>query len=318
MKVVFEAPKGAGGSLRYQRYYQLGLSEVATLRWRAAARVTARFARGGSDAGHVGRYEVEGRRFVIDARDNHVADDEAALAWADVYFKANRWRDVSYPDHVVPLVNGNGFVGPREIELLRSLRATAKEVDVAFISNLWGGREHNVRIFEELASSGLSTDLLAVLPEGADPEDDRILAARLEAVGVRATRKQVPIEELWRRLARARVVVFRSGRHLCIPWRMIDLLAMGATILFDAEPLPQWPSPLRECVQYASIGIERPAWDPPAETEYDKVVPAVRDLAADSERRRQLAVEAAAYFDEYAAPHQVARYLLDTAIIAPR
>jgi hypothetical protein len=281
-----------------------------------------------SKQGHVGRYELheagEVVRFAIDASDNHAIHDESALRWSDVYFKANRWSSEEYEPHVLPIVNGNGFVTPARIRRLRALRSTPKDIDVVFISNVWGGREHNLHIFEELTRFGSRADLTAVLPQGAAPADDAAATARLGAAGVPVTTETVPLHELWRRLARARVVVFRSGRHLCIPWRMIDLLAMGACILFDAAPLPQWPEQLVEGVHYASMGIERPAWEAPEAEEYAKVVPAVERLLADDERRRSLAAAAAAYFDAHASPESVGRYVLETverrvpAILAPR
>jgi hypothetical protein len=351
--VLFHAPPDLNESGIYQRYYQTSLETVAPLRWtggprsaalartasvkidiaaaNARARRVVRRASGrgaAPDNGHVGEYELRSGhralRFVIDARDNHMIDDEDALARADVYFKANRWRSAQYPPNVVPIVNGNGFVTPRRIRELRLLRATPKEVDVVFVSNVWGGREHNVRIFEELSRFGSCADLTAVLPDGAVPADDDAVAARLRAAGVPVTASPVLLGDLWRRLARARIVVLRSGRHLCIPWRMIDLLAMGSCILFDAEPLPQWPEPLVGGVHYASMGIERPAWEAPRGDEYAKVAPSVERLLADEEQRHALASAAAAYFDRHAAPEAVGRYVLDTvcagvpAILAPR
>lgn len=339
-EVFFHADRDVGPSVIYQRYYQQALEHVADVHWlggplraRVAhtssrkidviaatgrpGRLFARIHRPASpgDSGHVARYELRDgastRRFAIDARDNHTVDDAGALEWSDVYFKANRWAGEVYPPHVAPIVNGNGLITPARIRRLRALRIEPKEVDVVFISNVWGGREHNVRIFEELAGLGLRTDLSAVLPEGAAADDDAAITRRLAAVGVPATTSQVPLHELWRRLARARVIVIRSGRHLCIPWRMIDLLAMGACILFDAQPLPQWPEPLVEGVHYASMGIDRPAWAAPHPGEYVKVGPAVEGLLADEDVRHGLAVAAADYFDRHAAPDAVGRYLFD-------
>jgi hypothetical protein len=121
----------------------------------------------------------------------------------------------------------------------------------------------------------------------------------------------VPPPELWRRLARARVVPLRAGKHLCFSWRTIDLLAMGACILFDAMPPPRWPVPLEPGRHVADCDIARPAdTEAAADEEYDKVAPAVEALLAEPARAAELRRAAAAYFDEHAAPRRVADYAL--------
>lgn len=332
MNVTFLAAGATDRTLTYQRYYWLGLTRTARLRLaelppflrslpghdrkvRVSARLDgSRLIGAGKERGFVGRYvaEVEGRRvpFVIDARDNHAIQDPDALEWSDVYFKANRWTGEHYESKVEPIVNGNGLLDWRRIEQLRGMRTQPKNRDVAFISNLWGGREHNVRLFEELARSDFDCDLLAVLPPGADPAEDAEFERRLKAVGVPCSREQIPPTVLWNRLAQARVVVFRSGKHLCIPWRMLDLLAMGACVAFDATPLPQWPVPIRDGEHYHGIGIHRPAYSPPSEEEYAKVVPALRRLVEDDALAAGYRDRAAAYFDDQAAPERVAEYVL--------
>jgi hypothetical protein len=326
-RLTYLAPPDVDGALAYQRYYLLGLARRVRLRLAglplaarlvpgADARVRAALRlRGGSEhTGYVGRYvAADGTTFAIDARDNHAIldEDRDVFDWSDVYFKANRWPSAEYDAKVLPIVNGNGLLGFRELERLRALRAQRKDVDVVFVSRVWGGREHNVRLFEELARLGVRAELRPILPRGADPAEDAAFTERLRAAGVATSYDAVPRDELWRLLARARVVVFRSGRHLCIPWRMIDLLAMGACILFDAPPLPQWPAPLERGVQYADLGIERPAYGTIDEREYEKVAPAVRELLADERRQAELRAAAARYYDEHAAPERVADYVLD-------
>lgn len=62
---------------------------------------------------------------------------------------------------------------------------------------------------------------------------------------------------------------------------------------------------------YASMRIDRPAWEPPAAGEYAKVRPALEALLTDEVQRSLLSVEAARYFEEHACPEAVARYILD-------
>lgn len=329
MRVRYEFPESADRTVLYQRYYLLGLEEQATLRVEGAPlavrvapgvtnklRVHYRIA-GGSNEGHVGRYvgELDGGhvRFAIDAHDSRAIRDPEALDWADVYFKSNRWPALEYDAKVLPIVNGNGLVDRRKLRALRGLRAAAKTVDVAYISNVWGGREHSLRVFEQLVGLECSLDLLAIFPAGFPAEEDARNMARLERQGIPVTRTPLRPAELWRRLARARVVPFRAGKHLAFSWRTIDLLGMGACILFDALPPPRWPVPLAAGVHVGDCGISRPPDTEPAdEAEYAKLGAEVMRLLERPDEQQALRDRAAAYFDEHAAPARVADYVLAT------
>jgi hypothetical protein len=322
-RVRFAWPPGAGQAVAYQRYYLLGFEDEASVRVEGAplpvglapgvtnkVRVAYRLTRK-SGAGHVGRYVAEGVRFAIDAHDGREVFDPEALDWAEVYFKANRWPGDEYDPKVVPIVNGNGLLDRSHIARLRRLRNEPKTIDVAYISNVWGGREHSLRVFERLAALDCTKDLLAILPEGFPAEEDEANAARLLAAGVPVTREPLNPRELWRRLARARLVPLRAGKHLCFSWRTLDLLAMGACIVFDALPPPRWPVPLEPGMHVADCGIVRPENTqaaPPAE--YDKVPATIEVLLESHAEQRELRAAAAAYFDEHAAPARVAAAIL--------
>ena len=317
--VTFLAPRGVGRTIGYQKYYLLGLEEVTRLRVRglppvpgvrAKVSVAYRFGRGDAEA-FVGRYESGGVRFAIDGHDRREVRDPGALAWSDVYFKANRWQGGTYDPRVLPIVNGNGLLDRRKLARLRALRDAPKEVDVAYLSQVWGGREHSLRIFERLAELDCSKDLLAIFPEGFDPSEDAENMERLRAAGVPATREPVPPTELWRRLSRARLVPLRAGKHLCVSWRMIDLLAMGACIVYDALPPPRWPVPFETGAHVADCGIARPEdTEAAAESEYEKVPRTIEALLSRLDEQARLRAGAARYFDEHAAPEAVARYVL--------
>ena len=210
-RVRFTYPGGAGWALAYQRYYLLGFEDEASVRIERAplpvrlapgvtnkSRVAYQLARDGG-TGHVGRYVAGDVRFAIDAHDGRTVFDPAALDWADVYFKANRWPGDSYDQKVVPIVNGNGLLDRRHIARLRALRQEPKTVDVAYVSNVWGGREHSLRVFEQLAGLDCTKDLLAILPEGFPAEEDETNAERLQAAGIPVTREPLPPRELWQR-----------------------------------------------------------------------------------------------------------------------
>jgi hypothetical protein len=319
--VVFHAPRRVGRTIGYQKYYLLGFEEAARLRVRglplvpgvrAKISLAYRLGRGDGEA-WVGRYDCGGVRFAIDAHDRREVKDPEALAWADVYFKANRWPGDSYDPKVLPVVNGNGLLDRAKIEHLRSLRDAPKEVDVAYVSNVWGGREHSLRVFERLAGLDCSKDLLAIFPEGFPAEEDAEGMERLRARGIPVTREPVPPRELWRRLARARLVPMRAGKHLCWSWRTIDLLAMGACIVFDALPPPRWPVPIEPGAHVADCGVARPDdTEAAVETEYDKVPATIEALLGWPDEQAGMRRAAAAYFDEHAAPARVAEHLLAT------
>jgi hypothetical protein len=317
--LTFIAPPRVGRTIGYQKYYLLGLEEAGRLSVRglppvpgvrAKVSLAYRFGRGNGEA-FVGRYESDGVRFAIDGHDRREVRDPEALAWSDVYFKANRWPGDAYDPKVLPIVNGNGLLDRGKIARLRSLRATPKEVDVAYVSNVWGGREHSLRVFERLAELDCSKDLLAVFPDGFPADEDERNMERLRTRGIPVTREPVPPRELWRRLARARLVPFRAGKHLCWSWRTIDLLAMGACIVFDALPPPRWPVPIEPGVHVADCGIARPEDTEAApESEYERVPATVERLLAAPREQQALREAAARYFDEFAAPAKVAEHVL--------
>jgi hypothetical protein len=219
--------------------------------------------------------------------------------------------DLAYDPKVVPIVNGNGLLDGRRIRSLQRLRGAEKAVDVVYISNVWGGREHSLRVFERLAALDCSKDLLAIFPKGFPAHEDEANIERLRANGIPVSREPLAPEELWRRVARGRLVPLRAGKHLCFSWRTLDLLAMGACIVFDALPPPRWPVPLEAGEHVANCGIARPEdTEAAGENEYEKVPTEVERLLARPEEQQRLRDGAAGYFDEHAAPSRVADSIL--------
>jgi hypothetical protein len=342
--VSFLAPRVLERTLPYQKYYLLGLEQRTAVKVRGAPFLAA-FPRirpmmaaeyrlsklpllkrlpelgrgaplGPGEDGFVGCYELAADggpvRFAIDAHDAKEIRNPAALEWADIYFKANRWHTLEYDPKVRPVVNGNGVLDATSLAFLRSLRTARKDVDLVFVANVWGGREHVVRVFEQLAAVDCSKILVAILAApGYDDEETRMFERRLRAAGVETRHSYLPPRELWQILARGRILCLRAGKHLCISWRMLDQLAMGAAILYDSCPPPRWPVPLEEGVHYEDCGIVRPPDTSAApETEYEKVPVAVGRLLERPDHLPALQDAAARYFDEHAAPERVADYLL--------
>jgi hypothetical protein len=324
LTVRYFPPPNVDRTVAYQKYYLLGFEETAGVRIegapfpaRLAPGVTAKISLAyrlnrGDVPGHVGRYELEGTRFAIDAHDGREIRDREALEWSDVYFKPNLWPEDDHEPKVRPLVNGNGLLDRRKIAELRALREVPKEVDLAYVSNVWGGREHSLRVFERLAALDCSKDLLAIFPEGFPEDETQANMERLRSAGIAVTRDPVSPRKLWRRLAAARLVPMRAGKHLCWSWRTIDLLALSACIVFDALPPPRWPVPLQAGVHVADCGIARPDDTEAADQgEYDKVPTTIERLLGAPGEQQELRRAAAAYFDAHAAPAPVAQYVLD-------
>ena len=250
--------------------------------------------------------------FAIDAHDAPGIADPALLEWADTYFKANHWPGNEYPDKVVPVVNGNGELTVARVRKLRTLRNRPKQWDFVFISRIWGGVEHNTRLFETLASLPGRKRLLAVIPPatGAFRLELDEAVRRLNACGVETTGMPVPPNELWEALAASRVVLLRAGKHLCLPWRTLDLLAMGSAIVLESAPRPAWPVPLTAGREFLCAGLERPVDTGPAPVDqYSGVSRAVQFLLANEGERSRISAAAAAYFDQHAAPAAVGRWI---------
>lgn len=338
--ITYLVPLRVDANVGCQRYFVLALEQVADVRIRPAPPWTWPFRRPEQkvraihhmrllcdrsglaplravpESGLTGRYTatIDGAevRFAVDGRDGSALLDPEALAWSDVYFKANRWPTVDYPEKVVPLINGNSRIDARRIELLRALRDTPKDIDVCFVSNVWGGREHNVRLFEQLAKVPGNKVLRAVFPAGFPESETAELKARLDRAGVPAGDVQMPLPELWQTMARSKVVFFRSGKHLCLPWRTLDLLAMGACVVMDAVPSPAWFEPLQRDVNFLACLDERPSDTSPApDEEYGRIAPVVSALLADEGRMAAVRQANARYFDEFAAPERVGAHMLE-------
>ena len=320
--------------LDYNRYYLCGLSKIAHLTsstesWyvkplsdlAAKVRISRMVmqhvygrlgARYPSKAQYyVGRYVFDTGdrriRFAIDPHDNRKIASGPIFDWCDVYFKSNKWVSEKYPSKVLPLVNGNGLHSRRTLSLLRSLRHTPKEYDFVMISRLGAGVEHNLKVFESLSRLRCRKLLIAILysEHGHDT-----YAKRLEGYGVTCIRRNLPPRELWSILARSRVNFLRLGAKYCIPWRMIDLLCMGACVVLDRYPCSDWPVPLENLVNFMACFNRSAA--PGEESDYARVAKTVEHLLDSPEHVRAIAANNATYFDRFAAPTMVANYIVES------
>ena len=263
----------------------------------------------------VGQYDFTFRggrtvRLVVDAQDSgHLADEEL-LGRCEVYAKTNFRPDHSYPHKVVPSANGNPLVLPH-IPLLRSLRHRPPEYDICFVVRVWGGRdeeagvEHNLRLLEEVNRAPGRKFLLGYLVAGDVAAHER----RLRKHGIPTTRSPLPLRQLWEVSAASRVNVIRLGMHNCVPWRFMDMLAMGACVVLDQPPQTAWPAPLVPGTHYLDLGAVTPPEGGTA-ADYGSVPAEIERVLGDERAEREVRGAAADYFDRHACPVAVGRELL--------
>lgn len=337
----------------YQRYYAMGLRMLPDVQFECAALVdrtlaaardhglrgthsawerTARRNAGQRSARetHVGRYTVHvpGKarplRVAIDAHDGRDIRDPDALDWAQLYFKVSYWPTLDYGPKVQPLICGNGALDHGRIARLRDMRDTPRSLDLAFIAKLWPSNpsaptywnpvEHLVATFETLARLPIRSQLCAIIPPLSDgaPFPQRYLR-RLADAGVPIVHGDTTAEELWRASSAARIAFLRPGKHLCVSWRMIDHLALGAATLCDKAAYPRWPVPLRAGHEFqdcdVGIGYDESL---PDKADYARIGDTVMDLLADEDRLIATRRAAARYFDQHVAPERLARHFIET------
>lgn len=275
--------------------------------------------------GHIGKYVLETKRkkinFVIDAHDVGELQAPGLLDWAKVYFKSNYWPIKNYPQKVKSIVNCNPFLlEGNMINKLRALRNSPKKWDVVFVAKIWGGAEHNIRLFEELSKVPGKKYLYVTLLSHCEEK----YIKRLEKAKVPFGTKSIPANEFHKLLASAKLVIYRAGKYNCISWRMLDLLAMGACIVTDSIPIPQWPVPLQQNKNYLTFNINRSQvigsdgksnLGGPGKIEEYKAIPSILSKILNNQSiQKQISLNNAAYFDKYAQPSAVGRYIVDTLI----
>ena len=251
-------------------------------------------------------------KIAIDAFDTGELRSEELTKWCDIYFKTNYWPTRTYPPKVLPLANLNPDVLPHAL-YLREARSAEKEWDLYGFFRVWGGTdelegiEHNLALFETLARVKCRKYLLAYLVSG-----DTRAAARLKKAGVPYTSSWVPRSEVWRIAARSRLNIVRHGMHECIPWRMTDMLAMGACPVLDYAATTRWHVPLQENVHYLNLGA---AYNRSQVDRFDpkEVAGRVEAWLADRNRLLGIGLNTARYFDDYLTPERLGSYMIETA-----
>ncbi len=273
-------------------------------------------------AQYIFRFENGSVRVAIDIADGRNLHNQEVVDWSEVYFKCNAWPSIDYPHKVLPLVNGNGSLSEEKINRLVNLRKIPKAYDLVYWSRVWAapgndpdnnGVEHNIRLFEALAKVKGNKNLLAVFPESMDDTGLQAYRDRLDTAGVLWQRGWGNINSkiLWENLANARVNFLRPGNHLCISWRMMDLLAMGACIMVDGVPCPQWPVRLEDNINYVNADCTLTEnYQLPDEKDYVRMTHLITELIEDTEKTKTIAENNARYFDESADLKPVSNYII--------
>jgi hypothetical protein len=308
------SPMGDGEYELYQQYYENCLREVVRFKKTAASDAFAQHIT------HVGQYIFQlksGReiKVAIDAHDHRDIRSQAIHDWCDVYFKSNRWPGIDYDPKVLPIPTGNAGITLENCRYLKGLRSAGKEWDLIFVGRIWAGGdanvEHNLRLFESLAKVKCKSKLLAVV-FNFDKESDefQIIARRLNEAGVEMTDRQIRYDDLMKMSADSKLVVLRAGISGCIAWRMVDMLGMGACLLLDQAPFPEWPVPLKENINFFSLGTRitedcRPA----PEEDYERIPLLVDSVLKSQTQIQRICEENGLYFDKNLCPLRCASYI---------
>jgi hypothetical protein len=254
----------------------------------------------------------------IDSHDSGAITSPELLEMCDVYVKTNYRRGYPYDRRVVPFFNCNPVVYRSENRLMQ-MRHRPPVFDVAFIVRLWGGRfevdgvEHCLRLLEAVSKTRARKFLLAELVAG----DTAGQARRLRQLGIPTTTKRISLKQLWDISSVSRLNVFRLGNHYCMPWRMTDMLALGACIVLDQHPKSCCPIPLRPMHHYFSL--DTTTWDeePVAlEHRYDAIPQRIEDILGDPGLMEECRSNAADYYDRWLAPFRVGQQLCNLALKA--
>jgi hypothetical protein len=141
-------------------------------------------------------------------------------------------------------------------------------------------------------------------------EDYRHITQRLEHAGVEWIENQIGYEELMRLSARSRLVVLRAGISGCIAWRMVDMFAIGACIVLDRAPFPEWPVPLKESENFLSlrIGITEDC-KPASDEDYSAICQKVEFLLYGDAALCSIRQNNARYFDDFLFPKESGKAL---------
>lgn len=266
----------------------------------------------------VGRYRFSTRsggevKVCVDSADAGEISSPKLLNWSDLYFKTNYWSGRDYPAKISPLYNGNPLVLSKRKEL-QELRGRVPTWDLCFVVRVWGGQneiegiEHNLRLIEAVNRLDCRKFVLAYLVAG----DVAAHRKRLESQGIACTTVPMKLAHLWDVASRSNLNILRLGMHGCVPWRMTDMLAMGACPVLDQRPNTTWSNPLGERRNFLNLSADLTEGKQTAsEAAYSAIPELLADFLNDEAMIRAIREENARYFDQCVCPEEVGRQICE-------
>ena len=253
-------------------------------------------------------------RMCVDSHDSGEVNSQELALGSDVYLKTNYWPTVHYADNVIPFFNCNPLL-LENFEILRPLREQRQEFDISFIVRVWGGKnevegnEHCLRLLEAVAKARAKKYLLAYLVGG----DIKEMSRRLRQSGIPFTTEPISRRKLWEITARSKLTIIRLGMHHCVPWRMSDVLALGACTLLDQPPRTVWPVPLVAGTHFLSLDVETTTAQPVAsDTQYEVIPDLLENYLTKDEQRLEMSRAAVKYFEDWLTPKSVGQRICES------
>jgi hypothetical protein len=250
----------------------------------------------------------------VDSHDSGDVNSQELALGSDVYLKTNYWPTIHYADSVIPFFNCNPLLVDN-LKTLRLLRGQRQEFDISCIVRVWGGKnevegnEHCLRLLEAVAKARAEKYLLAFLVGG----DIKEMSSRLRQSGIPFTTEPIPRRKLWEITARSKLTIIRLGMHHCVPWRMSDVLALGACTVLDQPPKTVWPVPLVEGTHFFSLDVETTtAQSVASDAQYELIPEVLGSFLTKDEHLSEMSRAAVKYFEDCLDPKSVGQRMCES------
>jgi len=249
----------------------------------------------------------------VDSHDSGDINSQELALRSDVYLKTNYWPTIHYADNVIPFFNCNPLL-LENLAMLRPLRGQRQEFDISFIVRVWGGKnevegnEHCLRLLEAVAKVRAEKYLLAYLVGG----DIKEMSSRLRQASIPFTTEPIPRRKLWEITARSKLTILRLGMHHCVPWRMSDVLALGACTVLDQPPKTVWPVPLVEGTHFLSLDVQTTtAQSVASDVQYEFIPDVLENYLTKDRQRSEMSRAAVKYFEDCLDPKSVGQRMCE-------
>lgn len=265
--IYFYDPDNSSGQ-EYARFYVQALETVGLLRKvssRHRCPATIKALLDSSKSSHVGLFVITGvggdqLKIAIDAHDSPPVTNASIYGWCDIYFKSNYWPSQDYGRKVRPIINGNGLLDHLRLRHIARLRGLKKDFDISCIMRIWAGPsfdpDHCLDLLCRISELSCRKYLLAIFC--GFKENDQFLRRYIRICrsnSIPYSLEPIDYNEMIGIAARSRAVVLRNGVSSCIPWRFLDMLCLGACVVFDHDPVVRWPDPLIRNQHYLSLDL---------------------------------------------------------------